>query len=289
MQDEVPAQRGLFPTADRTPPTGRLTVTPGISCVSDDTLPRVTTRAQGRRPWGTGSLVEASSGVWRLRVYAGRDPITGHPRQVRRTVRGTQAAAQAALGKLQQEVVFGRHRGTAASLGKLLDDWLSHPERIDKAKSTTTTYRQYVERRIRPALGDVRLDRLTAHDLDRFYGGLQDEGLAVDTIRLHHAIVSGALTQAVRWGWLDVNPAKFVTVGQRDRSQKAALSAADVQALVAGAEAAEDPELVVLVFLAALTAAAAASCGGCVGRTSTGNGACSGSLGLGCPRSAGST
>ena len=44
------------------------------------------------------------SGAWRLRVYAGRDPLTDNPIQVQRTFRGTETAARKALAKLVTDV-----------------------------------------------------------------------------------------------------------------------------------------------------------------------------------------
>ena len=47
-----------------------------------------------RRPKGTGSVRETTTGVWRVRVYVGPDASTKMPRQFERTVRGTKTAAE---------------------------------------------------------------------------------------------------------------------------------------------------------------------------------------------------
>jgi hypothetical protein len=44
-----------------------------------------------------------------------------------------------------------------------------------------------VDKRIVPALGSVKLNKLTAAHLDRFYRSLSDKGLAATTVRAAHA------------------------------------------------------------------------------------------------------
>ncbi|MHB1534665.1 MAG: hypothetical protein ACYC1D_08660 [Acidimicrobiales bacterium] len=39
--------------------------------------------------------------------------------------------------------------------------------------------------------------------LDAFYGQLQRGGLSALTVRKSHAILSGAFSQAIRWGWIE--------------------------------------------------------------------------------------
>lgn len=61
-------------------------------------------RRSARREYGTGSLTERRPGVWRLRVFVGRDPITGTPRHLNRTFRGGKRSAQRELANMVREV-----------------------------------------------------------------------------------------------------------------------------------------------------------------------------------------
>ena len=62
---------------------------------------------------------------------------------------------------LVAEVHAGHYIGTAATMGKLLDEWLRNLERLGKARSTMETYKIRVEKHTRPDLGVIRLeDRL---------------------------------------------------------------------------------------------------------------------------------
>ncbi|MGH9153894.1 MAG: site-specific integrase [Acidimicrobiales bacterium] len=95
-------------------------------------------------------------------------------------------------------------RGTVADL---LDRWMEHLEVQGRAPSTLVRYRSAIRTNIVPALGHVRLGKLTAADLDRFYAALLKRGLTPLSVRKCHAILSAALRQGVRWGLLDRSPA----------------------------------------------------------------------------------
>lgn len=193
------------------------------------------------------------SGRWELRAYVGTDPETGRPRQVSRSFRGGKRLATKALDKLVHEVAEGHHIGTTATVGKLLDEWLRNLDRLGKARSTLETYRIHVRVHIRPALGAIRLDKLTAHHLDDYFGKLaNDKGLSAATIKLDHAIISGALSQAVDWGWLPTNPAKRARLSAVEQADTAALSVDQLRALYFAAID-EDADMATTIALAALT------------------------------------
>lgn len=121
-------------------------------------------------------------------------------------------------------------------LGYALDEWLRTSEHED---STREGYLGYIVRTIRPALGDVPVNKLTARMLESFYAELRRcrvrcdgrpfiehkavgehdcqaakckphtcKPMAASTVRQIHAIISGALNAAVRWDWISTNPTK---------------------------------------------------------------------------------
>jgi uncharacterized protein YllA (UPF0747 family) len=102
---------------------------------------------------------EVGEGHWRLRVFVGRED--GKVRHVSRNFAGTKRQAQSELAKLvadveRQEVATGH----MVTLGELIDRWL---EDIAPHRSSYTVqeYRRLVVKTIKPALGNMRLDRLT--------------------------------------------------------------------------------------------------------------------------------
>ncbi|HML01063.1 MAG TPA: N-terminal phage integrase SAM-like domain-containing protein, partial [Acidimicrobiales bacterium] len=154
-----------------------------------------------------GTKRKRREGVWELRVYVGRDPQTGRPRQVSKTFHGGSRAADDALRDLVEKYSDGSPDGFGATVGQLLDRWLEECERLDLSPTTIRNYRSQVKGTIRPKLGRIVLAKLTPKHLDTLYGEMKDAGLSAKTIRNHHAILSSALHQAVRWGWVRENVA----------------------------------------------------------------------------------
>ena len=61
------------------------------------------------------------SAVWELRVHAGRNPVTGKPRYVSKTVTGGAKTADEKLAELVTEVTGGDHAEEDITFGALLD------------------------------------------------------------------------------------------------------------------------------------------------------------------------
>jgi integrase len=109
-----------------------------------------------------------------------------------------------------------------------------------------------VERTIRPSLGKVTLTRLTAKNLDALYGAMKEAGKSPKTIRNHHAVISAALHQGVRWGWVRTNVAEMAKPPRVSHTRAKAPSLDVVRTVIDAAER-RDPRLAPLLMLAALT------------------------------------
>jgi integrase len=159
-----------------------------------------------------GSMRRRGENSWNLRVYAGRDAVTGRKISVERTVRGNKREASKALAAMVVAVdrrpAASARKGTVALLCR---EWLDQASPSFSPKTVQTT-RMYIEDPIIPALGSIPVTKLTPADLDRFYRQLLEVGrsrgpYAPATIRRVHGIIRRALTQGVRWGWITHNPA----------------------------------------------------------------------------------
>jgi len=205
-----------------------------------------------KQNYGGGSMTERSPGVWRLRVFVGDDPLTGNPHQVHRTFKGGQREASKALAALVTEVQAGHFDLSSATVGQLLDRWLEHLESIGRRPSTVYGYRGKIDHAIRPALGAIGLSKLTADILDRTYASWTASGLASATVRQYHAILSGSLHQAVKWGWIERNPTDRATSPSPQGPKMTPPTPDEVNRLVAAAED-SDPILATAIAIAALT------------------------------------
>jgi integrase len=149
----------------------------------------------------------AGSGHWQLRAFGGTDPVTGRPRQVSKTFVGNASVAERALRTFIADTEAGKPDLSRSTVGVLLDKWLIQIEPTRRPK-TVHEYRRWIDARIRPALGDVRLNRLGPDRLDDQYRAWLADGLSESSVHHLHAILSAALNQGVKWGWIETSPAK---------------------------------------------------------------------------------
>jgi integrase len=199
-----------------------------------------------------GTKLERSPGVWRLRIFAGRDGSTGNPRQLSRTFRGTKKEADTALASFLTEVANGANPIVASTtLAEYLDRWLDH---ITPTRSPTTIrgYKAKIKR-ISAKLGTIRLDKLTAQHLDRAYREWLDEGLHPSTVHHLHRVISAAFRQAVKWGKVLTAVTGRATPPPRRQEPKQIPAPAVVQRLIAGAEDRGQPVLSAAIAIAATT------------------------------------
>ena len=110
---------------------------------------------------------------------------------------------------------------------------------------------------MRPALGKVKLTKLTAADFDRLYAKLTANGNKATTVPRLHALIGAALHQAERWSLVVSNVALRPTPPLIRAAKVTALMPKEVHAIVKAAEATEatEPALAALILAAALTGA----------------------------------
>ena len=155
--------------------------------------------------------------MWQVRVSAGRDPATGRYRYVSQTVEGGKRVAQKAAAELARAVERGHVRLGRETVAELLEQWMAHLEVQGRAPSTLVRYRTAIRVNIVPVLGHVVVAKLTAAELDAFYARLLKSGLKPLSVRKCHAILSAALRQAVKWGWIERSPSSGRPLPPRGR------------------------------------------------------------------------
>jgi integrase len=199
-----------------------------------------------------------------VRVFSGVDPVTGKDVYLTETVKGTDKAAQKAADKvmtrLLSQVDQQRTATSSVAFGYVLDEWLRTAE-LDEG--TRDMYRGYVDRNIRPVLGEEPVRKVSTRMLETLYAELRRcrvrcdgkpfvehraEGehdcakkkckphtcnpLAASTVRQLHSIMSGALSAAERWGWIDANPARIAKRPKQPQPQPTPPSPSEAARLV---------------------------------------------------------
>ena len=131
----------------------------------------------------------------------------------------TRREAEAVLAETLTEVHTGRYVAPTAMTVRqfLCDEWL--PASTARVRKTTLrSYRQLIDLHAVPALGDLPLGEVTPVMLTKLYGRLLTSGrvngkggLSARTVRFLHTVLRRAFADAVRWRYLQANPADCAT------------------------------------------------------------------------------
>lgn len=160
-----------------------------------------------------GSIRQAKRGEgwWELRVRTThRDPTKpDRYAQASKTV-GPMSERQArkALSAFQTELSQKNAKPAGATFNQLLDRFFETLATVGRADSTINTYKSMAGRWLRPAIGDVKVSRLTPEHFDAVYRSMVQAGRASATVNQVHAISRRACTLAVTWRWLESNPTR---------------------------------------------------------------------------------
>ena len=216
------------------------------------------TEKNNRRAKGTGNIrkrtVERGGKTytfWEAAATIGYDPGTG--KQIRKTYTGktqkeVREKMQAAAVAVQDGDFFEPAKIT---VGSWFDLWF-RDYCCDKKYLTVKQYKSMTETHIRPALGAVKLSKLSAPQIQGFYNELQRTGrtvkekdketgktvtrqepLSAKTVKNIHGIMSKALSTAVDVGYIKSNPAERVTLPRVEKKEICPLTDSQVKAFMA--------------------------------------------------------
>lgn len=203
-----------------------------------------------------GSMRQRGRDSWQLRVYVGVDPDTHRSRYLTRTVHGSRRAARAALAELEREAGYAGMR--AGNVANLLERWVATAS-AGWSPSTLRETQSLIRHHLVPHLGHLPVTKLTTEDIDDLYAHLLKTGgpdcrpLAPGTVHRIHVVLHRALVQAVRWGWVFINPAANSTPPRLEPPEIHPPSAEEVMAILESVAA--DPEFATYLRLAASTGA----------------------------------
>ena len=177
-----------------------------ISEEKEETL--ATRKAKGAK--GGGTIRQRPDGRWEARYTLGIDPGTG--KQIQKSVYGkTQKEVRQKLTAITAEIDNGTyHEPCKMTVNEWLDIWLKDYQ-IGVKDSTAYLYERQAKLYLRPALGNISLETLKAHTVQRLYNSLSQEhdgqpALSAKTIKNIHGVLHKALQQAVLLNYIRYNP-----------------------------------------------------------------------------------
>lgn len=165
---------------------------------------------------GEGNIRRRKDGRYEAR-YTVQTATGAKRRSIYGTDRDEVADALAkALANRADGLVFDAENLT---VGEYLDRWLCDAAKHSVKRRTFESYRSIIGKHVKPAVGRIKLDKLTPAHVQGLYAGKLDSGLSPTTVEHIHTTLHRALKQAVRWGLIPRNVCEAVSVPRRARPE----------------------------------------------------------------------
>lgn len=164
----------------------------------------------GRNPQGCGNIRQRPDGTWEARYTVGRDPGTG--KQIRKSIYAkTQKEVRQKLTKALASLDEGTYKeSNKLTVGEWLDIW-ANDYLVDVKPLTVSSYTEQIRNHLKPAIGAIKLETLSAHNIQNMYNNLGKatktrNALSPKTIKNIHGVLHKSLQQATEIGYLKFNP-----------------------------------------------------------------------------------
>ena len=171
-----------------------------------------------KRANGEGSIRKRSDGRWEGRYTAGYHPETGK-RIIKNVLGKTQAECKAKLSAALESVKgIDVSRADEYTVATWLRSWYDIYAKPNIRVATADRYHLMVEQYTIPRIGNIKLTKLTAHDLQKLYKELMENGridrksghgnpgLSSTTVRSLHLMLHNAFERAVKERLILRNP-----------------------------------------------------------------------------------
>ena len=201
-----------------------------------------------KRKSGDGTVRLRKDGRWEGRVVVGYDD-KGLPK-TKNVLAKTKAECVAKLETLKNSVTPATPAKIKADMpfGEWVEFWYENHCKPAVRPNTRTGYENNIRLYIRPKLGGIPLNKLTANDLQQFinwmkkdgrseYRESRGEGLSDNTIRHCYGLCHRALEKAVAEKLISQNPAKECKLPPARRMEMRLLSREELQKLLIQARA----------------------------------------------------
>ncbi len=158
-----------------------------------------------RRGRGEGSVFQRKDGYWVAQLELG----DGKRKQY---YGKTQKEAHEKLRKAQRELEKGTLvTGPQQTIEQYLTYWLEEVHKSSLKVSTYVKYRKVINTYIVPALGNIKLEKLTPQHVQSLYNRKLMDGLSPKSIHHIHGVLHKALDNAVRWNLVSRNVCEVVS------------------------------------------------------------------------------
>ena len=201
-----------------------------------------------KRANGEGNIRKRADGRWEGRYTAGYHPETGK-RIIKNVLGKTQAECKAKLKKaIEESQALDVGRADEYTVAAWLRTWFELYAKPHIRPSTMNYYHRNIEQHIIPAIGDIPLNKLTTHDLQKLYNDLQSNGrlrkvqkkekpgLSNSTVRGIHMMLHNALDRAVKEKLILTNPTENCIIPKIEKQEMKILHPDHISAYLNAAE-----------------------------------------------------
>ncbi|MGH4009778.1 MAG: site-specific integrase [Pseudonocardiaceae bacterium] len=182
-------------------------------------------------------LSDRKHGAWTFAVDV--PSVDGRRKTMRRSGYPTKGAAQRALSDVLARYRVGVKVDDRETVAGYLPAWLNGKRHALKPK-TLHRYTEIVTKELIPALGALPLEQLCHEHVAAFIAELEDAGRGAPTIRYVHAVLSSALSDAVKRRRLTHNVAQHVVLPPVVTAEREPWTAAEAVAFLDHAHRADD-------------------------------------------------
>jgi integrase len=209
-----------------------------------------------------GNIRKRGKESWELSFSHGYDAYGKRVRHYKTIKAKSEREAQKELAKFVAEVEKGSYvEPTKLTLAEFAEKWLDMHGKQNLAPKTYGLYTGLLKDRIIPAMGHLKLDQIKPMHLVQFYNNLKESGIRLDGkpgslsgqyIVHHHRLLRTMLQYAVKWQFLNTNPASQVDPPKVKRKQTNVYDEKQVQTLLEAVEQ-EDLKYKMIIILAVST------------------------------------
>ena len=170
-----------------------------------------------KRGHNEGSIYQRKDGRWCATINLGyRNGKRWRKAFYGKTRREVQVKLTEALHAHRQGLPLAPERQT---VGKFLNRWLAGCAKPSVRPRTYEGYAGHVRLHIGPALGHIRLVKLSPQDVQSFLNSKLTDGHSPRTVQYMHAVLRRALGQALKWSLVARNVATLVDSPRVERPE----------------------------------------------------------------------
>lgn len=171
-------------------------------------------------------VVNRGKNVWLVRIYMGKDAVTGKRIYHNKTIHGSKKDANSYITEISYQVNTNTYiEPSKQTLTEYLNDWLETAAKPRLSLKTFVGYDNMLRTHIMPTLGHCQISKLTPLDIQRVFNNMQGKGLTRST-EYTRIILRNALQQAVKWRILAQNPAQDIELAPRRKKEMSVLTKA---------------------------------------------------------------